>query len=155
MSSNNSVEQTLTTQIKATIDQLVKDAAIDSYAVFVEDGTILALSDKLDCVTSEETRSLIRLFDDEQDAFTNGIVLNEKLYEVHRWFDKSEPALIYGRTTIDSQNSLDSEGCALSRTRTTHSGIHVYIAIVYKMPTLSAKAVSALVDYTKKVVEPL
>lgn len=51
-----SADQTLTAQIQSTINQFVQDAALDSYLVFVQDGTILTQSEKLDNVSVEETR---------------------------------------------------------------------------------------------------
>jgi hypothetical protein len=132
-----------TSTAESLLTTLVTQADLSGVLMFREDATIIYST--LKNVSENEMNKLIELFSNEQDAITSGLQVNGKDYDVHRFYDDYTPSLIYGRTPVESQDGLESEGCAVSRTDTKSAG-RIYIVITYNLPTLSSRAVAKLVE---------
>lgn len=143
----------LAERIKGSIDELIQEASLGDCVVFLDNGTILYKNMEFE-VNKEELRNLVHLFEDEQNAISCGMKWNGALFEIHRWYPEHHPGLIYGRTPVKQSNSeYESEGFAICRTKPRSLDENVYIIITYKLPTLSARAVSRLAHYCKNNIE--
>lgn len=129
----------------AELDKLagaVKQTLRDSSRALVFDDKDAILYSSFEA-NLKELSQLRSTFDDRDSAIRNGLTVQGKRYEVHRY----HPPLAYGRT-MDTPPET-SEGCALCRVAQGPSGCPAYAVITYEMPNISARMVPQLIQFCK------
>lgn len=89
-------------------------------------------------------RTLSELFNSREHAVRAGISLNGMTFAVHQYETTRGVDLVYGRTG----DAVSGSGACVARVRQT-SGQHMYAGLCYKFPSLSADAVSKLVEFAE------
>lgn len=82
------------------------------------------------------------LFSSREHAFRAGIKLGDLSYAVHQYETTRSVDLVYGRTG----DAVSGSGACVARVNQA-TGDCIYIAVSYKFPSLSANAVSKLVEF--------
>ncbi|KAL6050609.1 Profilin [Balamuthia mandrillaris] len=133
--------------------------------VFSQDGKILATTFDVDL---NEIEDLTRIFDDSENAFRFGAVIDGDHFDVHRFY----PTLVYGRRgdsetgegfcVCKTVKAVEQEGKAKTKKQagsssdgSDSSGKCIFTLITYAFPTLSARAIPQLQNFSKEFVEPL
>jgi len=88
-----------------------------------------------------KNQNLFTLFANSDKAFENGLIIQDRYYAVHRFYDKEN--LIYGRSEELAPNDA---GFAVIRGQ--KNGKTFYVLIIYTFPILSARAIPLL----KKII---
>jgi len=94
-------------------------------------------------VSEDEIRELLTAFDAHDATISKGLDFGGEHFDVHRFYSH----LIYGRR--GEAEIQTGEGIAICKT--TVADKTIYALITYTFPTVSARAVSLLVDFCKKM----
>jgi len=115
------------------------------FLCFDSDANIIAQNNIIKA-DRNELKDLTTAFNDYDTTVGNGLTLDGENYDVHRFYE----TLIYGRRG-DSENG---EGIGVCKCIGAKSKKAIFTLITYGFPTLSARAVPQLRDFTKEHVEP-
>ncbi|KAF6258638.1 hypothetical protein COO60DRAFT_1470892 [Scenedesmus sp. NREL 46B-D3] len=121
----------MTSILSSVAKDTLKDCA--KYAIFDQTGAVLAAN-----YQPAELQALARLLDDRDSAIRNGMTVDGRRHEVHRF----HPPLAYGRTMGGAPEA--SVGAALCKVERGLTGQPCFGVITYNMPNLSARMVPIL-----------
>lgn len=98
-------------------------------------------------VSGEDVDKWVHLFDDEEDAFRQGVDVGEEHYDIHRW---------YGDRYICGRRGQGKElvGVAIVKLCKPESQILFTIG-VFEFPMLAARAVPILEAFSKSHLSPM
>ncbi|KAL0484545.1 hypothetical protein AKO1_011572 [Acrasis kona] len=99
-------------------------------------------------VSQEDLQKFIKIFQNDDDAFSSGFVLNGNSYELHRIYSNQTPALAYGRKVPEALNDgiLYGEGIGLARNQNNR-----YAVITFDYPCTTTRAIPVLINYVEKL----